>query len=67
MPGKGGLAWLEEGEWPWPLLPVILMTGHGTIDALFYYILIIFSYVLYSQDINDIVVIVNPFLIIKSS
>jgi FixJ family two-component response regulator len=33
MPGKGGLAWLEEGEWPWPLLPVILMTGHGTIDA----------------------------------
>jgi len=33
MPGKGGLAWLEEGAWPWPLLPVILMTGHGTIDA----------------------------------
>lgn len=33
MPGKGGLAWLEEGPWPWPLLPVILMTGHGTIDA----------------------------------
>uniref|UniRef100_UPI0028A039AE response regulator transcription factor n=1 Tax=Leclercia sp. TaxID=1898428 RepID=UPI0028A039AE len=33
MPGKGGLAWLEEGVWPWPLLPVILMTGHGTIDA----------------------------------
>jgi len=33
MPGKGGLAWLEEGRWPWPLLPVILMTGHGTIDA----------------------------------
>jgi len=33
MPGKGGLAWLEEGKWPWPLLPVILMTGHGTIDA----------------------------------
>ncbi|MFX4313662.1 response regulator, partial [Enterobacter sp. 63] len=30
MPGKGGLAWLEEGEWPWPLLPVIIMTGHGT-------------------------------------
>lgn len=33
MPGKGGLAWLEEGEWPWPLLPVIVMTGHGTVDA----------------------------------
>ncbi|ENF7817626.1 response regulator transcription factor [Enterobacter soli] len=33
MPGKGGLAWLEEGEWPWPLLPVIIMTGHGTVDA----------------------------------
>lgn len=33
MPGKGGLTWLEEGQWPWPLLPVILMTGHGTIDA----------------------------------
>ena len=33
MPGKGGLTWLEEGGWPWPLLPVILMTGHGTIDA----------------------------------
>ena len=33
MPGKGGLTWLEEGEWPWPLLPVIIMTGHGTVDA----------------------------------
>ncbi|WP_148243101.1 response regulator transcription factor [Enterobacter asburiae] len=33
MPGKGGLAWLEEGKWPWPLLPVIIMTGHGTVDA----------------------------------
>ena len=33
MPGKGGLAWLEEGEWPWPLLPVMIMTGHGTVDA----------------------------------
>ncbi len=33
MPGKGGLAWLEEGTWPWPLLPVIIMTGHGTVDA----------------------------------
>ncbi|HBH7065246.1 TPA: response regulator transcription factor [Enterobacter cloacae] len=33
MPGKGGLAWLEEGNWPWPLLPVIIMTGHGTVDA----------------------------------
>ncbi|MCR1320048.1 response regulator transcription factor [Enterobacter soli] len=33
MPGKGGLAWLEEGGWPWPLLPVIIMTGHGTVDA----------------------------------
>lgn len=33
MPGKGGLSWLEEGTWPWPLLPVVMMTGHGTIDA----------------------------------
>lgn len=33
MPGKGGLTWLEEGEWPWPLLPVIIMTGHGSVDA----------------------------------
>lgn len=33
MPGKGGLTWLEEGAWPWPLLPVIVMTGHGTVDA----------------------------------
>ncbi|EKI0251497.1 response regulator transcription factor [Enterobacter asburiae] len=33
MPGKGGLAWLEEGNWSWPLLPVIIMTGHGTVDA----------------------------------
>ncbi|ASV55181.1 hypothetical protein LJPFL01_1818 [Lelliottia jeotgali] len=33
MPGKGGLTWLEEGAWPWPLLPVIIMTGHGSIDA----------------------------------
>ncbi|KFC11287.1 FixJ family transcriptional regulator [Trabulsiella guamensis ATCC 49490] len=33
MPGKGGLRWLEEGNWPWPLLPVVMMTGHGTIDA----------------------------------
>jgi FixJ family two-component response regulator len=33
MPGKGGLSWLEEGTWSWPLLPVIMMTGHGTIDA----------------------------------
>lgn len=33
MPGKGGLTWLEEGEWAWPLLPVIIMTGHGSVDA----------------------------------
>lgn len=33
MPGKGGLTWLEEGAWAWPLLPVIVMTGHGTVDA----------------------------------
>jgi len=33
MPGKGGLTWLEEGAWPWALLPVIIMTGHGTVDA----------------------------------
>lgn len=33
MPGKGGLTWLEEGAWPWPLLPVMIMTGHGSVDA----------------------------------
>jgi FixJ family two-component response regulator len=33
MPGKGGLSWLEEREWPWPQLPVVVMTGHGTVDA----------------------------------
>lgn len=33
MPGKGGLTWLEEGKWRWPMLPVIIMTGHGTVDA----------------------------------
>lgn len=33
MPGKGGLTWLEEGAWLWPLLPVIIMTGHGSVDA----------------------------------
>ncbi|PKH20493.1 DNA-binding response regulator [Enterobacterales bacterium CwR94] len=33
MPGKSGLAWLEEGETPFPLLPVIVMTGHGTIET----------------------------------
>ncbi len=33
MPGKSGLARLEEGEWPRPLLPVVIMTGHGTVDA----------------------------------
>lgn len=33
MPGKSGLAWLEEGEMPFPLLPIIVMTGHGTIDT----------------------------------
>ncbi|RAY20322.1 transposase, partial [Enterobacter kobei] len=37
------------------------------LQALFYYLIIIFCSVLYSQAINDIVVIVNPFLIIKSS
>lgn len=32
MPGKSGLSWLEETSRQYPLLPVILMTGHGTID-----------------------------------
>jgi FixJ family two-component response regulator len=32
MPGKSGLSWLEETSRHYPLLPVILMTGHGTID-----------------------------------
>lgn len=32
MPGKSGLSWLEETSRHAPLLPVILMTGHGTID-----------------------------------
>lgn len=33
MPGKSGLMWLEENAAAWPLLPVIMMTGHGSIDA----------------------------------
>lgn len=33
MPGKSGLSWLEERPNDWPLLPVIIMTGHGSIDA----------------------------------
>lgn len=33
MPGKSGLAWLEERHGGWPLLPTIIMTGHGSIDA----------------------------------
>ncbi|WP_336803509.1 response regulator transcription factor [Erwinia aphidicola] len=32
MPGKSGLSWLEETSQHYPLVPVILMTGHGTID-----------------------------------
>lgn len=33
MPGISGLSWLAERGDRHPLLPVIIMTGHGTIDA----------------------------------
>ncbi len=33
MPGISGLTWLAEQSGRHPLLPVIIMTGHGTIDA----------------------------------
>lgn len=33
MPGISGLSWLAEQGDHHPLLPVIIMTGHGTIDA----------------------------------
>jgi FixJ family two-component response regulator len=33
MPGISGLRWLAEQGGRHPLLPVIIMTGHGTIDA----------------------------------
>jgi FixJ family two-component response regulator len=33
MPGISGLSWLAEQGDRHPLLPVIIMTGHGTIDA----------------------------------
>jgi len=33
MPGQSGLAWLEKHSASHPLLPVVMMTGHGSIDA----------------------------------
>ncbi|KJV35219.1 response regulator transcription factor [Pantoea sp. SM3] len=33
MPGISGLSWLAEKGERHPLLPVIIMTGHGTIEA----------------------------------
>ena len=33
MPGISGLSWLAEQGGRHPLLPVIIMTGHGTIEA----------------------------------
>jgi len=33
MPGQSGLAWIEKHSASHPLLPVVMMTGHGSIDA----------------------------------
>ncbi|MBB1198760.1 DNA-binding response regulator [Enterobacteriaceae bacterium 89] len=33
MPGQSGLSWLERHSASHPLLPVVMMTGHGSIDA----------------------------------
>ncbi|MCS2165430.1 response regulator transcription factor [Scandinavium manionii] len=33
MPGQSGLAWFEKHSASHPLLPVVMMTGHGSIDA----------------------------------
>lgn len=33
MPGQSGLNWLEQHSALHPLLPVVMMTGHGSIDA----------------------------------
>ncbi|MDX6020737.1 response regulator [Scandinavium sp. V105_16] len=33
MPGSSGLTWLEQNSASHPLLPVVMMTGHGSIDA----------------------------------
>jgi two-component system nitrogen regulation response regulator NtrX len=33
MPGRDGLAVLEEMRQAWPRLPVIMMSGHGTIET----------------------------------
>ncbi|MGU3524475.1 response regulator transcription factor [Enterobacteriaceae bacterium C23F] len=33
MPGSSGLTWLENNSASHPLLPVVMMTGHGSIDA----------------------------------
>jgi len=33
MPGRDGIAVLEEMRQAWPRLPVIMMSGHGTIET----------------------------------
>ncbi|MRS15192.1 response regulator [Enterobacteriaceae bacterium RIT691] len=33
MPGESGLSWFERNSTTYPLLPVVMMTGHGSIDA----------------------------------
>ncbi|SNY69159.1 response regulator transcription factor [Enterobacter sp. CC120223-11] len=33
MPGSSGLSWLENNSASHSLLPVVMMTGHGSIDA----------------------------------
>lgn len=33
MPGESGLSWFERNSSAHPLLPVVMMTGHGSIDA----------------------------------
>ena len=33
MPGRDGIAILEELRRTWPRLPVVMMSGHGTIET----------------------------------
>lgn len=33
MPGSSGLTWLENNSASHPLLPVVMMTGHGSVEA----------------------------------
>lgn len=33
MPGESGLSWFEKNSASHPLLPVVMMTGHGSVDA----------------------------------